>query len=146
MSDTLNLAEIEARAKAAAALAEQATAGPWAYDGDREYLYSKAPHLNSDDAEPWAARITSWPADWPFLMLDTDIEFSAASRTAVPALAADVLALLAQLVEARALLAELLDETGLKESYTARDGTLHPGATSTVKDVWRFLWGEGKTE
>lgn len=39
-----------------------------------------------------------------------------------------------------------LEETGLKASYTARDGTLHPGATSTVADVWRFLWGEGKAE
>lgn len=54
--------------------------------------------------------------------------------------------LAAQLATARALLAELLDETGLKESYTARDGTLHPGATQTVKDVWRFLWGEGRAE
>ena len=51
-----------------------------------------------------------------------------------------------QIATARALLAELLDETGLKESYTARDGTLHPGATQTVKDVWRFLWGEGRAE
>ena len=52
--------------------------------------------------------------------------------------------LAAQLAEARELLADLLSETGMKECYTLADGTLHPGATSTVKEVWRFLWGEGK--
>lgn len=52
----------------------------------------------------------------------------------------------AELSTARALLAELLGETGLKASYTAADGRLHPGATSTVADVWRFLWPEGRAK
>ncbi len=44
--------------------------------------------------------------------------------------------------EARELLEELFAETGYKQSYTARDGGLHPGATSTIKAVWECLYGK----
>lgn len=67
-----------------------------------------------------------------------------AAQAALADVLADHTATVAELAAARELLEELFTETGYKKSYTAKDGGLHPGATSTVAAVWRFLWPEGK--
>jgi len=112
VSDKLNLAEIEARAQAAAALAEQATAGPWlaATDDWTDVTVHANPSKDWDD---WVANVGDWGrhmAAWNEEkqqydqvkyrhICEPDIRdaaFIAAARTDVPALAADVQALVAE--------------------------------------------------
>ena len=90
----LNLDEIAARAQAAAQLAEAATAGPWEAKWD------------------WVA-CKLQDRDIPVLSGErstADVRFAAASRTDVPALAADVAALVAALAERDAEVARLRAE------------------------------------
>lgn len=48
--------------------------------------------------------------------------------------------------DAMAALQEAFDESGWAESYVLKDGTLHPGATSTVAAVFKALYPEGKAK
>lgn len=71
---------------------------------------------------------------------NNQVRYSDAYQKRAEQAEAEVARLTTAVEQARELLAELLDETGLKACYTLADGGLHPGATSTIAAVWRFLW------
>jgi len=96
----IDLNEIEQRAREAAALAEAATAGPWGVDTDHGGVHSIS--LCVDIAKSFDYEDGQ------------DATFIAASRTAVPALAADVLALV---VRVKALEAQLKSFTDFNAVY-----------------------------
>lgn len=121
----LNYAAMAQRAQTAAKLAEAARPGPWItrkYPGEvdwvRQETWTPCGIEGHDDcAITQVSRSLGTPevalclVDHSWEHLRSDAIFIAASRTAVPALAADVLALLAEVAHLQALVAAYQDAT-----------------------------------
>ena len=110
----LDLNEINARAREAAAVVGNATAGPWyAHSGEYgewDIAFTGCGNDGQDQCVSTSSTIDTEETD-----ADADAAFIAASRTAVPALAADVLALLGRVEELEynnSALSWLLSECG----------------------------------
>lgn len=185
----LNLAEIEARAKAAAALAEKATAGPWyAHATDDEYFMNAryvgtvpGPQSRTRTVELADGTTREFTTTGDFIHdggngmalgfpdqadsesvvaitllqqprladpdgCDENTLFIAAARSDVPALAADVAALVAEVARLRAAqedARELLVACWHQLAgpvFLLSDGTVHPGAVSTLHELDAYLW------
>ena len=172
MTSPLDLDTIEQRAREAAALAEAATAGPWYEHWGHDGLWGIAfTGEGNDGAEHYVS--TKSTIDPEETAAEQDAAFIAASRTAVPALAADVAALVAEvrrlamtleaaqaalrdaiasntangeaLDTARALLLERWDASNL-DAVLDKFGHIKPFATDWTRRAYNFLWPEGKAK